>query len=72
MLYEYKLSAPRKHFYNITPQVREAVTQSKTTSGIAVVYCPHTTAVIESNDDDGVAKWLDKSVLQKGRLNDES
>ena len=42
MLYEYSLSAQREDFYNITPQVREAVTKSGVTSGIAVIYCPHT------------------------------
>ena len=51
MLYEYKLSAPREHFYNITPQVCEAVTQSNITSGIAVIYCPHTTAGITINEN---------------------
>jgi secondary thiamine-phosphate synthase enzyme len=51
MLYEYTLSAPREDFYTITPQVREAVTKSGVTSGIAVVYCPHTTAGITINEN---------------------
>jgi len=51
MLYEHKLSAPREYFYNITPQVREAVAQSGITSGIAVIYCPHTTAGITINEN---------------------
>ncbi|MDR2577885.1 MAG: secondary thiamine-phosphate synthase enzyme YjbQ [Chitinispirillales bacterium] len=51
MLYEYKLSAPRADFYNITPQVREAVTKSGVTGGLAVVYCPHTTAGITINEN---------------------
>ena len=44
MLYEYTLSAQREDFYNITPQVREAVAKSGVVSGIAVAFCPHTTA----------------------------
>jgi secondary thiamine-phosphate synthase enzyme len=51
MLYEYTLSAPREDFYNITQQLREAITQSGVTSGIAVVYCPHTTAGITINEN---------------------
>jgi len=51
MLYEYTLSAQREDFYNITPQVREAVSKSGVTSGIAVVFCPHTTASITINEN---------------------
>jgi len=51
MLYEYPLSTPREDFYNITPQVREAVSKSGVTDGIAVVYCPHTTAGITVNEN---------------------
>ena len=50
MFYEYKLSTSREDFYNITPQVREAVTQSGVKDGIAVIYCPHTTAGITINE----------------------
>lgn len=51
MLYEFSLSAKREDFYNITPQVREAVSKSGITDGIAVVYCPHTTAGITINEN---------------------
>ena len=51
MLYEYNLSTPREDFYNITLQVREAVSKSGVTSGIAVVFCPHTTAGITINEN---------------------
>ncbi len=51
MLYEYSLSAGREDFYNITAQVREAITASGVVSGIAVVYCPHTTAGITINEN---------------------
>ena len=51
MLYEYTLSAQREDFYNITPQVRESVNKSGVTDGIAVVFCPHTTAGITINEN---------------------
>jgi len=51
MLYEYTLSAQREDFYNITTQVREAVAKSGVTSGIAVVFNPHTTAGITINEN---------------------
>jgi len=51
MLYEYPLTAQREDFYNITPQLREAVAQSGVISGYAIVYCPHTTAGITINEN---------------------
>ena len=51
MIFEYYLSAPRENFYNITPQVREAVSKSGVTDGVAVVYCSHTTAGITINEN---------------------
>jgi len=51
MLFEFALSAQREDFYNITSQVREAVTKSGIVSGIAVVYCPHTTAGMTINEN---------------------
>jgi len=51
MLYEYTLSAQKENFYNITAQIREAVVKSGIQSGIAVVFCPHTTAGITINEN---------------------
>jgi secondary thiamine-phosphate synthase enzyme len=51
MLFEYSLSTPKANFYNITRQVREAVSESGVKSGVAVVYCPHTTAGITINEN---------------------
>ena len=51
MLHEYHISTPKNSLYNITPQVREAITKSGVVSGIAVVYCPHTTAGITINEN---------------------
>ena len=51
MFYEYTLSANREDFYNITPQVREAIAKSCIMNGIAVIYCPHTTAGITINEN---------------------
>ncbi|GHV42191.1 hypothetical protein FACS189490_10620 [Clostridia bacterium] len=50
-LFEYKLDAPKQDFYHITSQVREAVSKSGIADGIAVVYCPHTTAGITINEN---------------------
>jgi secondary thiamine-phosphate synthase enzyme len=51
MIFEYPLSTKREDFYNITPQVRESIAKSGIMSGIAVVYCPHTTAGITINEN---------------------
>ena len=51
MLYEYTLNASKQHFYNITTQVREAVSKSGVSSGICVIFCPHTTAGITINEN---------------------
>ena len=51
MLFEYKLSTTREDFYNITAQVREAITKSEIANGIAAVFCPHTTAGITINEN---------------------
>lgn len=51
MLFEYKLQAQKLDLYNVTAQVREAVIKSGVTDGIAVVFCPHTTAGITINEN---------------------
>ncbi|MDR0747523.1 MAG: secondary thiamine-phosphate synthase enzyme YjbQ [Helicobacteraceae bacterium] len=60
MLFEYKLETPKEGFYNITPQVCEAISRSGARDGIAVAYCPHTTAgvTINENADPNVASDL--------------
>ena len=51
MLYEFNLSTPKENFYNITQQVRQAISESGVKNGIAVVFCPHTTAGITINEN---------------------
>jgi secondary thiamine-phosphate synthase enzyme len=51
MIFAYNLSTPRENFYNITQQVREAISKSGVSDGIAVVFCPHTTAGITINEN---------------------
>jgi secondary thiamine-phosphate synthase enzyme len=51
MLYKFKISTPTPDLYNITQSLRDAIAQSGVASGIAVVYCPHTTAVITINEN---------------------
>jgi secondary thiamine-phosphate synthase enzyme len=58
----------RNEFVEITPLLRESLRQSGVTSGVGVVYCPHTTAAItinENADPDVVHDmllWLERSV----------
>ena len=51
MLSEFNLSTPKEDFYNITSQVRQAISASGIEDGIAVVFCPHTTAGITINEN---------------------
>lgn len=51
MKFEYKLETPRQNFYDITNQVHDAVSKSGTINGIAVIFCPHTTAGITINEN---------------------
>jgi len=51
MRQEFNLSTPKENFYNITQQVREAIDTSGVKNGIAVVFCPHTTAGITINEN---------------------
>jgi len=48
---EFALPTPREDFYNITSQVKQAVSASGIKNGIAVVFCPHTTAGITINEN---------------------
>ncbi|MDR1935625.1 MAG: secondary thiamine-phosphate synthase enzyme YjbQ [Candidatus Accumulibacter sp.] len=48
---EYSLNSPREGFVDITAQVRKAVRKSEVADGLAVVYCPHTTAGVTINEN---------------------
>lgn len=50
-LYHFTLSTSRENLFNITPMVNDALSVSKVKSGIAVVFCPHTTAGITINEN---------------------
>ena len=51
LLREFTLKTPRNGFYSITREVSAFVEASAVTEGIAVVFCPHTTAGITLNED---------------------
>jgi len=44
-------TATRNQFVEITDHVRDVVSASKISSGLCVVYCPHTTAAITVNEN---------------------
>jgi len=48
---EFSLSTPREDFYNITNEVKQAIFASGVKDGVAVVFCPHTTAGITINEN---------------------
>lgn len=60
LLFEYDLRTHGEGLIDITQRVREAVVKSEVSHGIAVVYCPHTTAgiTINENADPDVASDL--------------
>ena len=51
MLKKFYLNTENEGLYNITSYVRQTVNESGVTSGIAVVFCPHTTAAITINEN---------------------
>ena len=51
MYKEFSLSTQKEDFYNITAQVRQCISESGIKNGIAVVFCPHTTAGITINEN---------------------
>jgi secondary thiamine-phosphate synthase enzyme len=51
MLFEYSLSLSGEEFRDITFQVQKAVSSSLVKQGLAVIYCPHTTAGITINEN---------------------
>jgi secondary thiamine-phosphate synthase enzyme len=51
MLKEFTLKTEKEKLYNITSKVAEAVGESGVKDGLAVIYCPHTTAGITINEN---------------------
>jgi secondary thiamine-phosphate synthase enzyme len=51
LIFEYSLKTPAEDFIDITQFVREAVAKSGITDGVAIIYCPHTTAGITINEN---------------------
>ncbi|MBP3414584.1 MAG: YjbQ family protein [Clostridia bacterium] len=55
-LLEFTLKTEKQGVYNITREVTDAIKSGGVESGIALIYCPHTTAAITFNEntDDNV------------------
>lgn len=51
MLKVFHLKTDEEGLYNITSYVRQALNESGISEGIAVVFCPHTTAAITINEN---------------------
>ncbi len=51
MLKKYNIKTDETGLYNITSYVRQTLNESGVESGIAVVFCPHTTAAITINEN---------------------
>ena len=55
VLYENILKTGKEGLYNITREVTDAIKKSDVSEGIAILFCPHTTAAItitENTDSD--------------------
>lgn len=50
-MHSFSLKCPTSGFYLITPKVQSAIEQNGIQNGIAVVFCPHTTASITINEN---------------------
>lgn len=57
-LYHFTLSTSKENLFNITSMVNDALNASGVKNGVAVVFCPHTTAgiTINENADPDVAR----------------
>ena len=66
-LIEFSLKTPHNGFYNITREVTEAIKESGLDSGIALVFCPHTTAAVTltENTDPLVGEDLLREMVDK-------
>lgn len=54
MLKTFKINTGEEGFFNITSYVRQIVNESGVNEGIAVIYCPHTTAALAITDNSDV------------------
>lgn len=50
-VYMFELDTKQQGLYNITRQVASAISKSEVEEGLAVVFCPHTTAAITINEN---------------------
>ena len=50
-MYKFNLKCDREDFYPITSSIKQAIKESGVKNGIAVVFCPHTTAAITINEN---------------------
>ncbi|SEK93622.1 secondary thiamine-phosphate synthase enzyme YjbQ [Ruminococcus albus] len=51
MLKKYNIKTDKEGLYNITSYVRQTLNESGVESGIAVIFCPHTTTAITINEN---------------------
>ena len=51
MLKKYNIKTDKEGLCNITSYVRQTLNESGVESGIAVIFCPHTTAAITINEN---------------------
>ena len=52
MIYEIRVSSRKTtEFVDITPEIQKIVSKSGVKDGICIVYCPHTTAGITTNEN---------------------
>lgn len=58
-MFERTIRTDKEGFYNITREVSDAVEISGVEEGIAIVYCPHTTAAITINENTDINVGLD-------------
>lgn len=58
-LFDFQLKTDESGFYNITRSVQSAVEQSGVQNGIALVFCPHTTAAVTLTENTDPAVGLD-------------
>lgn len=52
MLFQERIRTPERNaFVDVTPLVKKAVEESRIKEGVAVVFCPHTTAGLTLNEN---------------------